>query len=229
MGEQEGFVECCLVGCDLCRGRHACQRFEFVVRESERNEAGAGRDDIKPELLGNLVGKARRPHLGDRFAASGHDEVLCGHDVVLALASQADLELTVMGNFAHVGFEPELRACLLHLRSQHGDDVFCRRVAEQLAEGFFMVGDAVFGHQRDEIPLRVTAERGFGEMRVLAEELRWRRAGVGKVAAPTARDADLFAWCFGVVHDQDAGACVACCHHASGTGPEDKRLIMHGG
>ena len=68
-----------------------------------------------------------------------------------------------------------------------------RTVAEQLTQGLFMPGDASPVEARDKIPLAVAFQRRQGKARVLRQEAVSRDAGVGEIAAPAARDANLFA------------------------------------
>ena len=56
-------------------------------------------------------------------------------------------------------------------------------IAEQLAELFLVVRHAMLGHQCDEIPLGITRQRGFAEVRVLRQEGLRLRVYIGKVAA----------------------------------------------
>ena len=54
-----------------------------------------------------------------------------------------------------------------------------------------MVGDAMFFHEGDEIMLRVAAERGNAEMRILRQEILRRGVQVGEIAPPAAGYADF--------------------------------------
>ena len=80
-----------------------------------------------------------------------------------------------------------------------------------------MPGDAVLIYKRDEIPLRVTCQGGFGEMRVLAQKVFGRAVDIGKVAPPPAGDADFLARCLGMIDDQHISAHMGRAHHACGT------------
>ena len=55
------------------------------------------------------------------------------------------------------------------------EDVVGGAVAEELAEGLFVPGDAVFGDEREEVLRGVAGERGVGKVRVGGEEVfrRW--------------------------------------------------------
>src|SRR6185437_3867480 len=88
------------------------------------------------------------------------------------------------------------------------------------AERLFVIGDAVALDERDEVALRVAAERRDAEMRVSGEKILRAGVDVGEVAAPAARDADLLSGSHGMVDDQNRAAALARfdrAHHAGGT------------
>ena len=64
------------------------------------------------------------------------------------------------------------------------DDLCGRPVAEELAQGSFVIGDAVAVHQSDEIARGVAAERGNTELRILRQEMLGRGLAVCEVASP---------------------------------------------
>ena len=76
---------------------------------------------------------------------------------------------------------------------QHVDDLARGAVAEKLAEGLFVVGNAVAFHERDEIRLRVASQRRDAEARIARDEILRRGVDVGEIAASPARDADFLA------------------------------------
>ena len=91
-----------------------------------------------------------------------------------------------------------------------------------------MPGNAMGIDKFDEIPLGVFCQCGFGEMRIGADKGVSRAMHVGEIAAPAARDADLFAGGFGVIDQQHPPACVGSAHHAGGSGAKDDGIIVHG-
>ena len=98
-------------------------------------------------------------------------------------------------------------------------------VAEELAEGFFVVGDAVLLDQGDEVVRGVAGEGGLGEVGVGGEEVFRRGMEVGEVAAAAAGDEDLLAGAVGVFEDEGAAAAAAGldgAHEAGGAGAEDE-------
>jgi hypothetical protein len=64
-------------------------------------------------------------------------------------------------------------------------------------------------------------------MWVLGQERMWGAMHVGKVAAPTTRDAYLLTRRFGVVHNHDAAASICSAHHSSGTSADYKCINLH--
>ena len=72
-----------------------------------------------------------------------------------------------------------------------------------------MKRDLVLLQQRDEVLRRVTRQGRSAKMRVVAQELRRRGAGVGEIAAAAARDADFFGDFLAVVQHQHAQAQLA--------------------
>ena len=118
---------------------------------------------------------------------------------------------------------------------QHGDDVLGRAVGKELALVFFVKGDAVFLHQRNEVGRCVARQRRAAKLRVLPHKVLVRssrvQVAVGEVAAPAARDADLLGHLVGVVDEQDfqpALAGLACTEQAGGTGADDDNIKNKG-
>ncbi len=94
-----------------------------------------------------------------------------------------------------------------------------------------MVGDAVPFHQRDEIVLRVAAQRRLGEMRILREEVARAGTKIGEVAATAARDADLLAGRLRMIEHEHASAArsrMDSAHHARSARAEDDRVEILG-
>ncbi len=89
---------------------------------------------------------------------------------------------------------------------QHVGDVAGGVVAEELAERFFVVGDAMFFDEGEEISRRVAGQSGFGEVGIGREEILRLTMDVGEVAAASAGDEDFLADAVGVFEDGDATA-----------------------
>ncbi len=76
--------------------------------------------------------------------------------------------------FANAGdFRGELHhnACGGAFRQQHGHDLRGRAITEKLAQGFFMPGDVVLGHEGQKIRWRIAAQGAAAEMRIFGEEV----------------------------------------------------------
>jgi hypothetical protein len=118
------------------------------------------------------------------------------------------------------------------LAQQQVEDVVGGAVAEELAEGLLVVGDAVLLDQGEEVLRGVAGERGLGEVRVGGEEVFRRGVEVGEVAAASAGDEDFLAGTVGVVEDEGAAAAAAGfdgAHEACGSGSEDEDVdFFHG-
>ena len=110
------------------------------------------------------------------------------------------------------------------LAFEHGDDVVGGAVAEELAEGLLVVGNAVLVDEGDEVGGGVAAEGGLGEVGVVGEEVLGAGVEVGEVAAAAAGDEDFLAGFVGVVDEEDAGVAATGldgAQEAGGSGSED--------
>ena len=115
------------------------------------------------------------------------------------------------------------------------DDLLGAVVAKQLAEGFFVVGDAVAFDQLDKVPLAVLRQRRAHKVRVGGQIALGVDVEIGEVAAAAARDADFFGQFVAVVQHQHAPAALpghAGAHQAGGAGAHHDyiiRLLCHPG
>ncbi|MCY1234777.1 hypothetical protein D9M72_473680 [compost metagenome] len=194
--------------------------------EGQRHEARPRFDDAKAELLGDPVGEPGRTHLRNRLAAAGYDERL-GIDRPL-IRHDAEARPVAFDAFDRC-LQPQLGVHITHFREQHPDDVLGRVVAEELAEGLFVPGDAVLFDQGQEIARRITRQCRLAEMRVGRKEILRPRMDIGEVAATTAGDADLLAGCLGMVEHSRAAAALARfdgAHHARSTGADDDHILL---
>jgi hypothetical protein len=82
-------------------------------------------------------------------------------------------------------------------------------VAEELAEGFFVVGDSVFFDQRDEVRGCVTSQGGLGEVRIFGKEVFRLAVKIREVAAAAAGDENFFADFFGALEEHDTAAALS--------------------
>ncbi len=172
MGEQQSLVETGAVGRQTHRQRHAGQRLEPAFGKGQGHQPGAGRRDRQAELARHVIGQPGRAHLGDRFAAGGQHQIAAAHATACAVTVEIERKAVVgLAQFAQRRVQPQPGPGAVQFGQQHGDDLFCRAVAEQLPQRLFVPGDAVAIDQVDEIPLGVACQRRFGEMRILREEI----------------------------------------------------------
>ncbi len=132
--------------------------------KGERDEGGAGLDEGEAELAGEFVAEAGGAHFGDREAAGGDDE---GRREKRA-GGGFDAEAGAGGgDGGDVGFELDADASFGAFALEQGDEVAGGAVAEELAEGFLVVRDAVAFDERDHVLRGEAGEGGAGELRVL--------------------------------------------------------------
>lgn len=195
--------------------------------EDQRDEARASFDDGVVELAGELIAERGGAHLGDGEAAGGDDEGLRADLALIGIdlegASCRTVSCALLGDGEDVGGELNAGVCFSALAEEHIEDVVGGAVAEELAEGFLVVGDAVFFYQSNEVLRGVAGERGLGEVGVGGEEVFRSGVEVGEVASASSGDEDLFARAVGEVEDEDTAVAAAGFdggHEAGRTGAE---------
>ena len=233
MGEEEGFVEGGLRGLRLDGEREAgegAHEVEGFAVEGQGDETGSGGEDGDVELVGEVVGEGGGTEFGDGEAAGGDDEGGGGEGFLVGL----DLEGAGAGDGGDGAGEEELNLGGFAFGSEHGDDLAGGAVAEELAEGLFVVGDFVALDLGDEVVGGVAVEGGGGEAGVLGDEAVGGGVDVGEVAAPAAGYEDFGAG-FGAVVDE-GGATAALgggggAHHPCGAGADNQHVkgMLHGG
>ena len=118
-------------------------------------------------------------------------------------------------------------------RQQHGHNLPGRAITEKLAQGFFMPGDIVLGHERQKISRRIAAQGAAAEMRIFGQEVLRRCPAIGEVAAPAAGDENLCTGLAVMVEQQHPLAARARCdgtHETRRTGANyDDIKGRHGG
>ena len=119
---------------------------------------------------------------------------------------------------------PDLDLPLGTARQQQVDDLLAGAVAEQLAEMLLVKADPGLAQQADELRGRMRLQGMADEARVTRQVAgRVAAMQVGEVAAPAARDADLFADAAGMVqhpHPQAVLAQAPGAVEARGAGPD---------
>src|SRR5258707_1147349 len=104
------------------------------------------------------------------------------------------------------------------LRQEHREDLARRSVAEKLAESFLVIANAMALDQRDEIVLRIAAERRLAEMRIGGKKTLRRSFQIREIAAAAARDENLGARLVVVLEQQHATAATPGRHRAHQAG-----------
>ena len=122
--------------------------------ENERDEGGPWHDDFQTELARKIVPESGGAHFGDGEATSGYYQNGCaefarfgeGHEFGAAL------------DFPNFAFSENVHSSGLTFRVHHIGDVRSSMIAEKLAQCFFVIGDAVFFDQGDEVGGCVTRQ-----------------------------------------------------------------------
>ena len=143
-----------------------------LVVDAKSGVSGAGRE-AKADLMFGEVNESVKA-----YGIGGHRHV-----------AEIEQELAVVTKRAGLDADANRRA----FRFQQVDNILRRAVAEQLAERLFMIGDAMFAHERQEISGPVSRQRGFGKMPVCRKKIFGLCMKVGEIASATARDQDLAA------------------------------------
>src|SRR5581483_7104259 len=219
MSEQHGLAEP-----RFAAARHDLERNAGKLRhlEGERHQRRPRLGDPEAEPPRGIMRETRSAHLRDGKAAGRQHNA-------------SRIEIIVIGGDAEaIGFldrrdamgDPDIDARRGAFGQHHRHDLPCRAVAEKLAQGLLVPGDAMLVDQRDEIVLRVAGQRRFAEVRVLRQERAGIRVQIGEVAAPAARDQDLLADLLGVIEQQHTATALAGAHRAhqagrSGTNEDD--------
>ena len=134
------------------------------------------------EATGNVIGKTSRPHFRNRKAAGRQNNRRGGEASTAGLHTEA----VGAGNIRDGAADPHIDTTLRAFGQQHGDDLARRAIAEQLAECFLVIGDGMALNQRDEVSLRVAAQRRSAEVRVAGQKVVRRAVEIGKITASAA-------------------------------------------
>src|SRR5882672_7272789 len=102
--------------------------------------------------------------------------------------------------------DAKIDAGSLGVVEEHRKDVARGAIAEELAESFFVIRDAMPLDHRDEIALSVAAERGLAEVRIGGKESIGCDFEIGEIAAATAGDENFRAGLVVVLEQQYAAA-----------------------
>lgn len=165
------------------------------VVENERDKSGARGNNPVTELASEVVAERGGAHFGDGEAASSDDED--GGAKFGGLGAKDEFSGTL--NFGDTGVNEDLDLGSAALGFEEVDNVGGGIVAEELAERFFVVGDAMLFDESDEIRGSEPGESRFGEVRIRGEKIFGSGVEIGEVAATTAGNEDFFADAVGVL------------------------------
>ena len=223
VGEQQRIRECGAAGCHRRVDGDAGQApVTPGVRGlvGQRHQRGPAGDDRQAELFCDFIPEARGAGLRVGQAAGRHDQRGGGirgrirlHDEGVVFLDAPDGAPGLEGDAAGPA-----------LGEQQVDDAPGPVVAEQLAGGFLVVGDAVLLDQLDEIERGEPAERGGAEVRVVGHVILGVDPEIGEVAAPAPGYRNLPADRRSVIENEDLPAALPGrpgAHQARGTGADD--------
>ena len=176
-----------------------------------------------------IVSECGCAHFGDGQPAGRDDQR--GREKLGRLGASDELRCSL--NFMDSAVEKNLHAGGAAFCFQHVRDVFRGAIAEKLAQGLLVVGDAMFFNQSGEIGGRVTGEGGFRKVFVCGEEVFRPAMQVGEIAPASAGDQDFLADAVGALQHRDTAPAFAGFYGAEQTrGPCAKNQsvkLMHQG
>ncbi len=173
-----------------------------VCFESERNEGRVRGFDGEAELAREVIAKAGGAHFGDGQAAGGDYEGGGGERAGGGFEEEAGVAADA-GNAA-IQFEIDVSGAAFVF--EKGEDLAGGIVAEKLAEGLFVEGDAMLADKGEEVLGGKAGEGGLGEVGVGGEEVLGFDDPVGEVAAAAAGDQNFAAGTGRVFKEQHAAA-----------------------
>jgi hypothetical protein len=188
--------------------------------EDERNEGGVSGNDVVAELAGEVVAEGSGAHLGDGEAAGGDDED--GSAKFGGIGAKDEFGGAL--DLGDAGVDEDLDSGGVTFGFEQVDDVCGGIVAEELAQTFFVPGDAMFVDESEKVVGPETGESGFSEVGIGGEEVFGRGVNVREITAAAAGDEDFLADVVCMLEDGNAAATLACldsAEEASGAGAEN--------
>ncbi len=161
----------------------------IVAIENERDESGARGNDIVAELASDVVAEGSGAHFGDGEATGGEDEDRGAEFGGFGTEDEFGGAL----NFSDAGVEEDLDLGGATFGFEEVGDVRGGIVAEELAERFFVVGDAMLFDEGDEICGSEAGKCGFGEVRIRRKKILGSGVEIREVAAATTGNEDFLA------------------------------------
>src|SRR5690606_6938419 len=236
VGDQHGIAETLAIAMRFDRQGDTAQLGEaFLVfaAEGQRHQPGAGGQQLVSEAARDLIAEAAGAHAGNRQAAGGDHQRGAVEQPLRGLYAKTicaafDVLYAAVGADLHAGGGTFVQ--------QHSYDLLGGDIAEQLAQFFLVIGDAVPLDHVDEVGRRVAGQRRFAEVRIGREEIAGCGAGIGEVAATATGHQDLLADLVGMVDHLHQAAALAGgqgAHQAGGPGTDHQYVatgqrVSHG-
>ncbi len=154
------------------------------------------RKDAQPELLRYFIAKRRGAQAWHRQTAAGDDQLLRLNRAAVKLQCIAAF---IARHAEHFTAQPQGDIALVTFGQQQIDNLLGGVVTEELAQGFLVPGDPVAVNQIDKIPLGITRQRRFTEMRIVRQIRRRFGVEIGKVTAATTRHQNFTSRLFAVI------------------------------
>jgi len=190
------------------RLRQIAPALAVAFAKDERNQRGARGLDSQSELAGQIVAKRRGADFRDGQASGGDDQA--GRVETDALCLHCELVLIcVLAHFFDFCVEQNFHSSIAAFLLQHGNDVTGSSIAEQPAELFLVIRDAMFFDEANEVGGRIARECRLGEVGVGRKKIFGGGVEVGEIAAAAAGDQDFLADAVGALEDDDAASALA--------------------
>ena len=176
--------------------RHPAQ---FLLGKGQGHERRARFNQRQAKAFGQLIAKPRGPHLGNGFAAGRDNHRGRTH---LSAGSFNRKARSLAPHGTQGARHPQLAPGSRKIARQQRHNILGRAITEKLTQGLLVPSNPRRIQACDEIPLGVAFQRRQRKARIFRQESVRRNAKVGKVAPPTARDADLLTRPRGVIDHQ---------------------------
>jgi len=170
-----------------------------------------------------MVAEIGGAHLGDGQATGGYHQ--SGRAEFAGIGE--DDESGIALDFSDFAFGENLDLRGVTFGFEHVGDFGGGAIAEELAQCFFVIRDAVFFDEGDEIGGGVTRQSGFGEVGIGGKKVFRLAMKVCEVAAASARDQDFFANAVGMFEEGDEAPAFCgfdSAHQSRGTGAKNKDI-----
>src|SRR5690242_18457461 len=203
MGEQDVFAEALPAARYDRVQRDSAQRAakrQHLARKSEPDQPRPRLDYSQSEAPREVVGEAARAQLGNRKPA-GRDHQR-RPDKPATFGLDTETVGAINGGYSITG--PQIDGGRGTFREQHRQNLAGGAVAEELAQGFFVIADAMPLDHRDKVAFGVAAQRRPAKIRVSGEKALGCDLEIGEIAAAAAGDQNFFSRIRVMFEQQDA-------------------------